>query len=171
MTATSYQVTIGARVVQVRIRRAGDHILAQVADGDEVPVRLTSLHGPLRSVMVGSRHAEVLLARAGNAVSVAIDGLDFEAEVLDEAHARLASVAGSRGPSHARRELKAPMPGLLVSVLCAVGDEVAPGQPLAVLRAMKMENELSLPHGGKVTAIVAEAGQTVDQGQPLLAIE
>ena len=42
---------------------------------------------------------------------------------------------------------------------------------LAVLQAMKMENELSLPRGGTVTSTHAEAGQTVEQGQVLLVIE
>src|SRR4051794_40171724 len=85
--------------------------------------------------------------RGVTGVSVAIGGLELRAEVLDEAHARLASVGTSRGAGHARRELKAPMPGLLVRLLCATGDTVEAGQPLAVLQAMKMENELSLPRG------------------------
>ena len=63
------------------------------------------------------------------------------------------------------------MPGLLVRLLCAVGDEVASGQPLAVLQAMKMENELSLPRGGRVAEVRALAGQTVEQGQVLVVVE
>ena len=59
----------------------------------------------------------------------------------------------------------------LVKVLCAVGDEVEAGQPLAVLQAMKMENELSLPRGGRVSAINAQEGQTVEQGQVLVVVE
>ena len=97
--------------------------------------------------------------------------MDYGAQVVDEARARLASVAGGRAAGHARRELKAPMPGLLVRLLCQPGDVVEAGQPLAVLQAMKMENELSLPRGGTVTSTHAEAGQTVEQGQVLLVIE
>ena len=63
------------------------------------------------------------------------------------------------------------MPGLLVKVLCQVGDTIEAGQPLAVLQAMKMENELSLPRGGSVTRIDAESGQTVEQGQVLVVVE
>jgi propionyl-CoA carboxylase alpha chain len=63
------------------------------------------------------------------------------------------------------------MPGLLVKILCQVGDTIEPGQPLAVLQAMKMENELSLPRGGTVTSIGAAAGQTVEQGQVLVVVE
>ena len=80
-------------------------------------------------------------------------------------------VTGGRVASHARRELRAPMPGLLVKVLCQAGDTVEAGQPLVVLQAMKMENELSLPRGGTVTGVGAEAGQTVEQAQVLVVVE
>jgi biotin carboxyl carrier protein len=63
------------------------------------------------------------------------------------------------------------MPGLLVRLLCEPGDSVEAGQPLAVLQAMKMENELSLPRGGTVAAVQAKAGQTVEQGQVLVVVE
>jgi acetyl-CoA/propionyl-CoA carboxylase biotin carboxyl carrier protein len=48
---------------------------------------------------------------------------------------------------------------------------VSPGQPLAILQAMKMENELSVPRGGTVTTIAAQPGQTVEQGQVLVVVE
>jgi propionyl-CoA carboxylase alpha chain len=171
MPATKYQVTLGDRVVQVRLRREGDHCFARIDDGEEQSVQLTTLHGSLRSLAHGERRAELLATRDAEGVSVVIGGVEYRAEVIDEVHARLRSVAGTRAASSARRELKAPMPGLLVNILCQVGDAIEPGQPLAVLQAMKMENELSLPRGGTVTAISAQAGQTVEQGQVLLVVE
>jgi biotin carboxyl carrier protein len=104
-------------------------------------------------------------------VIVTLNGLEHRAEVVDEARARLASVAGGHAAAHARRELRAPMPGLLVKLLCQPGDTVEAGQPLAVLQAMKMENELSLPRGGTVLAVQAQPGQTVEQGQVLVVLE
>ena len=52
-----------------------------------------------------------------------------------------------------------------------VADAIEAGQPLSVLQAMKMENELSLPRGGTVTSLAAEPGQTVEQGQVLVVVE
>jgi biotin carboxyl carrier protein len=170
-STTVYQVRLGERIVRVQVRRDGERMLVRVEDGQEQPARLATVHGVLRSLELGARRTELLAARDQDEVRLVIDGVELRAEVLDEAHARLASVAGTRGAGHARRELKAPMPGLLVKLLCAAGDVVEPGQPLAVLQAMKMENELSLPRGGTVTAISAEAGQTVEQGQVLVIIE
>src|SRR5712691_1913092 len=112
-----YQVTLGERVVRVELRGAGDHVVHLVDDGPEQAVQLQQVHGPLRSLVVGERRIELLAALQHNdAVLLTIAGLEYRAEVLDDAHARLASVAGSRTAGHARRELKAPMPGLLVKV-------------------------------------------------------
>lgn len=167
-----YQVTVGERVVRVELRRAGDKMFARLDDGVEQLVELQQVHGPLRTLVVGERRVELLATvQKDDAVRVTIGGVEYQAEVLDDAHARLASVAGTRATGHARRELKAPMPGLLVKLLCQVGDTIEPGQPLAVLQAMKMENELSLPRGGTVTSIGAAAGQTVEQGQVLVVVE
>jgi biotin carboxyl carrier protein len=167
-----YQVTIGEKVMSVELRRAGDQVFARVNDGAEQSVQLQQVHGPLRTLVVGERRVELLAAlQKDDAVRLTIGGLVYQAEVLDDAHARLASVTGARATGHARRELKAPMPGLLVKMLCQIGDTIEPGQPLAVLQAMKMENELSLPRGGTVTSIGAAAGQTVEQGQVLVVVE
>jgi biotin carboxyl carrier protein len=171
VATTAYQVTIGDRVLRVQVRREGERLFVRVDDGVERPVRLGTVHGSLRSLSLGERRMELLAARDEDIVSLAIGGVEYRAEVVDEARARLARMAGSAAGGHARHELKAPMPGLLVKLLCEVGDEVAPAQPLAVLQAMKMENELSLPRGGKVQSITAQAGQTVEQGQVLLVIE
>lgn len=171
MPGIHYQVTLGERTVRVELRRQGDHLLVKVDDGPVRPVQMSQVRGPLRTLVLGERRIELLAALNDDVVRLAIGGLEYRAEVLDEAHARLASVAGARASGHARRELKAPMPGLLVSVLCQVGDAIEAGQPLAVLQAMKMENELSLPRGGTVSSIAAEPGQTVEQGQVLLVVE
>ena len=100
-----------------------------------------------------------------------IGGIGYRAEVLDEAHARLAQVAGARAGAHGRRELKAPMPGLVVKVLAEVGDTVEPHQPLVVLQAMKMENELRSAVAGTVAEIHVQDGQSVDAGTLLAVIQ
>jgi biotin carboxyl carrier protein len=171
MTTTSYQVTIGERVLRVRLRRDGERLLVAVDDGPEREAQLDTVHGVLRSLVLGDRRGEVLAATGREGVGVCVGGLQFQAEVLDERRARLASVAGVAGPGGGRRELKAPMPGLVVRILCQPGDTVVDGQPLAVLQAMKMENELSLPRGGTIASIAAKPGQSVEQGQVLVVVE
>ncbi len=57
--------------------------------------------------------------------------------------------------------LKAPIPGLIARYLVNVGDEVTAGQPVVILEAMKMENEVRSPMAGRVEAIHIPAGETV----------
>jgi len=166
-----YQVTIGERVVVVRLRRSGESTFAQVDDGPEVPVALEAVRGVLWSLRVDEQRYELLARRDGPSVDIGLRGIGYRAEVMDEAHARLAQVAAARGGGHVRRDLKAPMPGLVVKVLVSPGQDVAAGQPLVVLQAMKMENELSLPGGGTVSRIGVAAGDTVEAGQVLATLE
>ena len=169
---TTYEVTIGERVVRVALRSTDAGMFARIDDGAERLVHLATLHGVLRSLDLDGARSELLASPPRDGVvDMVINGLEYHASVIDEARARLASVAGSHAGTHARAELKAPMPGLVVRVLCAVDDEVAANQPLAVLQAMKMENELTVPRGGKVTGVNVSEGQTVEQGQVLITVE
>jgi biotin carboxyl carrier protein len=56
-------------------------------------------------------------------------------------------------------------------VLAAVGDEVAAGQGVVVLEAMKMENEIAPEHPGRIAKIHVEEGQAVEGGDPLFDLE
>ena len=167
----SYQVTIGEQTLQVALRREGERTYARIDGGPEQLVRLDSLHGPLYALRLGERRIELLASSSQHEVQLALGGLAYRADVVDAAHARLAQVVGGAAAQHQRRELKAPMPGLVVKVLCEPGQQVEAGQALVVLQAMKMENELSLPRAGTVKEVSAEPGQTVDQGAVLVVVE
>ncbi|MGE5814274.1 MAG: biotin/lipoyl-containing protein [Acidobacteriota bacterium] len=79
------------------------------------------------------------------------------------------------GPSEAsgsgEQRIVAPMPGRVVRVLVAAGDEVKPRQPLIVVEAMKMENELSAPRAGRVKDVQVRDGMSVDAGRLLVIVE
>ncbi len=171
MANTTYQVTIGERTLRVQVRREESAVFVRVDDGPETAADLRALHGSVHALSLGEQQLEVAASVATDEVRLAVHGLEYVAQVVDEAHARLAAVAGARGPGHAHVELKAPMPGLLVRVLCQEGDDVQAGQPLAVLQAMKMENELALPRGGRVRKVNVQPGQTVEQNQVLVVLE
>ncbi len=67
--------------------------------------------------------------------------------------------------------VKAPLPGTIIEVKVAVGDEVQPGDVVVVLEAMKMANNLEAEKSGKVTAILVQPGQSVMEEDPLVVIE
>src|SRR5258706_14995248 len=93
---TAYQVTIGSRVVRISLRRVRGATLARIDDGPELSVGLATVHGVLRSLEYGDAHCEAMAARLDDGtIGVAIGGVEYRAEVVDEAHARLASVVCS----------------------------------------------------------------------------
>jgi biotin carboxyl carrier protein len=63
------------------------------------------------------------------------------------------------------------MPGKIIRVLAAEGDQVAEGDVICILEAMKMENELKAPRAGTVQSILVQPGQEVEMGAVLAEIE
>ena len=63
------------------------------------------------------------------------------------------------------------MPGRVMRVLVAAGDEVEARQPVVVVEAMKMENELRSPKTGRVKDVSVEPGASVEAGRVLMVIE
>ncbi len=67
--------------------------------------------------------------------------------------------------------LTSPMPGRVVRILARAGDAVAAGQPLVVVEAMKMENELRAPKGGTVIDVRVSEGASVDANTVVMVVE
>ncbi len=68
-------------------------------------------------------------------------------------------------------KLSAPMPGKVVALLCAIGDRVRKGQPLAVMEAMKMEHSIAAPADGEVTGLPYAVGDQVAEGAELIGFK
>lgn len=96
-------------------------------------------------------------------------GQRFEVHVENE---RERALIGSLKSARETGEIKvrAPMPGLVLNVVKAVGEKVERGETVAVLEAMKMENDLATPHEGTVKEVLVSKGQTVNQGDVLVVI-
>jgi biotin carboxyl carrier protein len=127
------------------------------------------------SLLINNRSYEVVVRRleaddeGGQRYEVLIDGQPYEVRLEDERERALASLAGG-GHESGDASVKAPMPGLVVNIPVAVGDAVERGQTVAVLEAMKMENDLGAPRSGVVKEIKVTTGQAVNQGQPLVIV-
>jgi biotin carboxyl carrier protein len=67
--------------------------------------------------------------------------------------------------------IRAPLPGTLISVPVSIGQEVAPGQTLAIVESMKMQMELRAPQSGVVSRIEGPPGRSVDQGEELVVLQ
>ncbi|MEJ7796019.1 MAG: biotin carboxylase N-terminal domain-containing protein [Nocardioides sp.] len=112
---------------------------------------------------------EVAGVRTTYDVSVAGDRVDVDSP---RGHTALTVVPRFTDPADAvaSGSLLAPMPGTVVSVAVTVGDEVAAGQPVLVLEAMKMQHTVSAPHAGTVTEIGVQPGAQVAAGEVLAVV-
>jgi len=113
-------------------------------------------------------HTRVADERRG-LVDVSIAGKYRRLEVLDELAAARAHAADKN--HHGRFVLAAPMPGLVVELRVAPGDAVQVGQPLVVMEAMKMQNELVSEAPGVVREVRVRLQQAVESGTELVVIE
>jgi biotin carboxyl carrier protein len=81
-----------------------------------------------------------------------------------------AGAAPSAKPAGAGEKVNSPLPGVIIEVSVKEGQAVKAGQKLAVLEAMKMENEIPAPKDGTVTAIHVSKGDSVLEGAPIVSI-
>ncbi|MFQ5718150.1 MAG: biotin/lipoyl-containing protein [Acidobacteriota bacterium] len=119
------------------------------------------------SVLLDSDSFDAHVERDGTVFRVAIAGRQFAFDLSDPARALL---RGEAAPGAGTGRVVAPMPGRVMRVLAAVDEEVTRGQPVVVVEAMKMENELAAPCDGLITEIAVTEGQTVDGGALLLVV-
>jgi pyruvate carboxylase subunit B len=128
---------------------------------------------PVRLVTIGTEvHRVIVRQRQGKGTyQLWLDGHVYDVEALDERARAIrdlsAAAAGPTGPA----PLIAPMPGLIVRVSVAEGDEVTAGQGLVVMEAMKMENELRAHGPGRVKRVLAQPGTAVEKGTVLVEME
>jgi biotin carboxyl carrier protein len=100
--------------------------------------------------------------------TVTISGRRYQVEQVDPRK----YVRRGAGPAGAGRgNVKAPMPGKIVRVLVSVGDHVQSGQGIAVIEAMKMQNELKAASAGRVASLLVKANDAVIAGAIVAVIE
>ncbi|NUO64117.1 MAG: biotin attachment protein [Gemmatimonadaceae bacterium] len=143
-------------------------------DGARIAAGAEELAGtPVRLVTIGDEVHRVVVRRgdARGRYTLWLDGFRYEVEALDERTHAIRALSGAASAATGPAPLKAPMPGLVVRVNVAVGDEVAAGQGLVAIEAMKMENELRAAAAGRVKAVRVAVGEAVEKGQLLVEME
>lgn len=147
-----FRVTIDGRTSIVDAQRVGEFGLSLLFDGAGDSCTFQLVPGPARGELLG--HA------SGRAVPLAVNG-----------RRRTGAGGDAGGRHHGEQKISAPMPGRVVRVLVAPGDEVAARQAVAVVEAMKMENELRSPRAGRVKDVAVSAGTSVEAGRVLVIVE
>ena len=177
----TFEVEIDGRLVSVAIERAGKgryRVVIQPPAGSDGPVHEPRVVDAARvgdyglSLLLdgGNASREVQIAPAGarGEFLVSLDGRTVPVMVNGRRTRRTAGDA--TGGAHGEQSIVAPMPGRVVRVLVGPGDEVQARQPLVVVEAMKMENELRSPRAGTIKEVTVSAGMSVDAGRVLVTV-
>ena len=159
----SFPVTIDAD-------RSGATI--RFADGDAMRVVSDWRPGqPLARLEVNGAPLVVKVARITAGYRMRLRGADLKVSVMLPRMAELAARLPEKAPPDTSKLLLCPMPGLVVRIDVAEGDEVFDGQPLAMVEAMKMENVLRAERSGRVAKIHAKAGDSLAVDDVIMEFE
>jgi acetyl/propionyl-CoA carboxylase alpha subunit len=108
---------------------------------------------------------------AGKKLKVEIDGEVFTIEIKDELDQVLEQMGFDSVSNKTIKEIKAPMPGLVLEIAVADGQDVNEGDRILILEAMKMENSIMIHTSAKIKRVTVAAGQAVEKGQVLVELE
>ncbi len=156
------RVLCGGSARAVEVREAGDSLEASV-DGRAFAFAVRRVAEGTFVLEAGERRETFHCVREGDVVHLFWKGAAYrfeeETEAVRAAHRHLAG------------GLEAPMPGRVIKLSVAPGDEVKRGDELLVVEAMKMENAIRAPRDGRVKSVAAVLGQMVSPGVVLVEIE
>jgi biotin carboxyl carrier protein len=162
-----YDVTIDGKNYRLDLNRVNERWTCRL-DGTELGVDAVLARPDVLSLRIGNLAYEVKSERVANDLHLWVGSRRFAVEVRDPRSLRGRVRAGDdQGP----KKITAPMPGKVVRVLVSEGDEVEPGHGIAVVEAMKMQNEIKSPKKGRVTKVLAASGATVNAGDVLAIVE
>lgn len=162
-----YTTTIGNKEFTVEVLDE-KHVSV---NGKVLEVDFESVSGqPVYSLLIDGKSYEGYVYPDEESWQVLLHGRLYEATVEDEREKRLREAAGGGVAADGEFHLKAPMPGLVVTIPVSEGQVIQKGQVLLILESMKMQNELKSPKDGTVSRIRAKAGETVEQKQALLSV-
>lgn len=138
-------------------------------DGKALSADVLELSPGVYSILIGGRSHEVRVSTSPDGtLKLQTGAFEYSAEVSDPRAWR-----GRRHrafESEGRQQVLAPMPGKVVRVLAQAGEQVAAGQGLLVVEAMKMQNEIRSPKSGVVERMAVREGQAVNAGEVLAVV-
>ena len=137
-------------------------------NGNEYNVDINSVEGNIADVTVNGASYQVEMENAPAPVQK--PALAPAAAVASTGSATTTTAPKAAAPAGAGKPVTSPLPGVIIEVSVKEGQTVKAGQKVAVLEAMKMENEIQAPADGTVTAILVNKGDSVLEGAEIVKI-
>ena len=161
-----FTALVGQTEIEVAVERENGFYKV-VVDGVPRIVDAHKLEGDFYSIVSGDRSYEVSVEASRDGYSVRHGAAEIQVGITDPGRRAREGFGAGVGPA----EITTSMPGRVVRVLVAEGDEVEAGQGVIVVEAMKMENEIAAPKAGAIKTLAVAAGDTVESGALLLVVE
>lgn len=161
-----YEAEIDGRQVNIELDERDNRVSA-IVEGRSYEVEVLRPEEGVYLFFAGETVYEARVWKSQTQMSVRIGDQVFSASIIDRKHRR----PGADHSEEGQQTLIAPMPGKVVKVLLKAGDEVAAGQGVVIVEAMKMQNEIKSPKAGRVVEIRIAEGDTVNAGQSLATVE
>jgi len=157
---------LGQKEVKVSLEAAGDNAFRVVVGDTSHKVSAEFIGQEQILLNIDGRVFNVIIHSNSLSHSVFLNGRLFRVEKRSP----LKTLREDKGRQK-KRDVRITMPGRIVQVLAAPGEKVQEGQPVLVLEAMKMQNEIKAPQAGQLTRVYFRAGEYVEAGSILFSVE
>ncbi|MBL8149936.1 MAG: hypothetical protein JNN15_08405 [Blastocatellia bacterium] len=163
----NYEIEVDNQTVQIELKKTDAGFQATI-DGRSYEATLIQPEPNLYTLFVNGRVYEFRTSYQPGRQEVAVNsaGLSLTTRLIDRKKRQ-----GEGKAAGGSKTITAPMPGRVVQIMKSVGDEVADGESVIIVEAMKMQNELASPKASKIKEIKVQVGQTVIAGEVLVVIE
>ena len=162
-----YVATSGEREILIEI--LDEHHIT--VDGVDYEIDFESVsEQTVYSLLANKNSYDALVYESEEGWQVLLHGSQYVLLVEDERERRLRASLGGGPAENVDFHLRAPMPGLIVTVPVSEGQMVDKGDVLVVLESMKMQNQLKSPRPGKISRVQVKAGDSVEQRDTLLSV-
>jgi len=161
-----YKFFCNNRTYKIEVEVSGSTNIVTIDEGKPYNIEKLIVRPNTISFLLNGELKTVHVATAKDITYVAIEGEYFILETEKSQAQRFKTLVGERG-----NNVVSQMPGLLVKVPVSIGDKITAGTTLAIVEAMKMQNELRAPCDGVVKRINFKEGQQVDAFVPIVELE
>jgi len=167
----AFEVSNGEHTMKVEASRLEvrphDELFEVEIDGVKRTLSISRISPAHLSIILDGKSYNVEVERFKDKYQVVTRGEVYEFSVIDEREV----VTTARDTASGTIVVSAPMPGLVIDLMCEAGQQVEAGQSVLVLEAMKMQNEITAPASGLIKEISLESGASVNSGDCLFIIE
>lgn len=146
--------------------------LLTISDGKKTHnIDLKLLGNNLYSLIIDNQSYTIEATKSKGEVRIVFDQNEYTVPVMSNREKIESEILGTSASAEGKGEIRSPMPGLILKIEVEKGDSIQSGQPLIIMEAMKMENEIRAQFDGDVQEILVKENQKVEKGDILIRID